>query len=66
MRSRAAALEKEMTDRQEDGGRPDLVGNYRPVAIRSVVAAHAMIVRARPCAPPARSPGFHGAAEDER
>ncbi|WP_337183530.1 hypothetical protein [Shinella sp.] len=61
-----------MTDRQEDGGRPDLVRNYRPVAIRSVVAAHAMIARARPCAPsvpeadPACPPGCHGAAEDER
>ncbi|QRI66404.1 hypothetical protein JQ506_23900 (plasmid) [Shinella sp. PSBB067] len=61
-----------MTDRQEDGGRPDLVRNYRPVAIRSVVAAHAMIVGARPGVPPvpeaspASPPGFHGAAEDEQ
>ena len=29
------------------GDRPDLVGNYRPVAIRSVIAAHAMILKPR-------------------
>ena len=32
---------------QERDGRPNLVGNYRPVAIRSVVAAHAMIPKPR-------------------
>ena len=58
---------------QERDGRPNLVGNYRPVAIRSVVAPHAMIPKPRPeltaeppafaagSAPPA---GFHNPAED--
>lgn len=31
----------------EEERRPDLVRNYRPVAIRSVVAAHAMIPKPR-------------------
>ena len=41
--------------------RPDLVRNYRPVAIRSVVAAHAMIPKPRPepqAEPPAFTAGF--------
>lgn len=45
----------------EEECRPDLVRNYRPVAIRSVVAAHAMIPKPRPEAqaePPASMSGF--------
>ncbi|MEW9616185.1 hypothetical protein AB3G45_20425 [Shinella sp. S4-D37] len=41
--------------------RPDLVRNYRPVAIRSVIAAHAMIAKPRPDAnvePLAPAAGF--------
>lgn len=41
--------------------RPDLLRNYRPVAIRSVVAAHAMIPKLRPNAnsePTASAMGF--------
>lgn len=58
-------------ERQEDP--PDLVRNYRPVAIRSVVAAHAMIPKHRP-ETPAEPPvsdmgfalpaGFHSPPED--
>ena len=55
------------------GDRPDLVGNYRPVAIRSVIAAHAMIPKPRSQvdAPPsaygsgfAVPAGFHNPVED--
>lgn len=45
----------------EEECRPDLVRNYRPVAIRSVVAAHAMIPKARletQAEPPASTSGF--------
>jgi len=45
----------------EERLRPDLVRNYRSVAIRSVVAAHAMLPKARPDAnaePPAPVSGF--------
>ncbi len=35
-------------DKEKGPKRPDLVRNYRPVAIRSVVAAHAMIPKSRP------------------
>lgn len=41
--------------------RPDLLRNYRPIAIRSVVAAHSMIPKPRPEAhaePPASMSGF--------
>lgn len=57
----------------EDERRPDLVRNYRPVAIRSVIAAHAMIPKpppdanAEPLVPPAGftlPAGFHIPAED--
>ncbi len=51
----------ERTDREGAGEKPDLVRNYRPVAIRSVVAAHAMIPKARPdtpSEPPAAGTGF--------
>lgn len=44
----------------EEECRPDLVRNYRPVAIRSVVAAHA-IPKPRPevhAEPPASTSGF--------
>ncbi len=34
-------------DKAEEPARPDLVHNYRPVAIRSVVAAHAMIPKVK-------------------
>jgi hypothetical protein len=53
--------------------RPDLVSHYRPVAIRSVVAAHAMIpkIKQQPDAdPPDTStqfslpPGFHSPPDD--
>jgi len=47
--------------------RPNLVGNYRPVAIRSVIAAHAMIPKHRPeptIEPPAFAAGFRNPAED--
>lgn len=53
--------------------RPNLVGNYRPVAIRSVIAAHTMIPAHRPepaVEPPtfaadfALPAGFHNPAED--
>ncbi|MCF3642650.1 hypothetical protein LXM94_22010 [Rhizobium sp. TRM95111] len=38
-----------MSDKVDnEAGRPDLIRNYRPVAIRSVVAAHAMIPKHRP------------------
>lgn len=51
-----------MTDKTcEESPRPDLLRNYRPVAIRSVVAAHAMLPKARPDAnaePPASATGF--------
>lgn len=63
-----------MNDKTDkDRERPDLVRNYRPVAIRSVVAAHAMIPKARPDAalePPmpetgfALPAGFHSPPED--
>lgn len=57
----------------EEERRPDLVRNYRPVAIRSVIAAHAMIPKPRPdtnaepLAPAtgfALPAGFHNPAED--
>lgn len=35
-------------DTEKVRGRPNLLRNYRPVAIRSVVVAHAMIPKARP------------------
>nr|WP_298094020.1 hypothetical protein [uncultured Shinella sp.] len=53
-----------MNDKADDEKgmeRPDLVRNYRPVAIRSVVAAHAMIPKTRPDTgyePPASGTGF--------
>lgn len=63
-----------MTSRaSEEQCRPDLLRNYRPVAIRSVVAAHAMIPKPRPevhAESPASTsgfnlpPGFHNPAED--
>jgi hypothetical protein len=63
-----------MTSRaSEEECRPDLLRNYRPVAIRSVVAAHAMIPKPRPevhAEPPASAfgfnlpPGFYNHAED--
>lgn len=51
---------------------PDLSRHYRPVAIRSVVAAHSMIPRPREKSPPEPSPtgafalpeGFHAVVED--
>ncbi|WEX90020.1 hypothetical protein PZN02_005362 [Sinorhizobium garamanticum] len=51
---------------------PDLARHYRPVAIRSVLAAHAMIPRVREKALPEPFPdmsfslpeGFHTVAED--
>ncbi len=58
----------------ETNEKPDLVGKYRPVAIRSVVAAHAMIPRSKgsPAAEPAPMGemgfslpnGFHNPPED--
>lgn len=63
----------ERTDKETIGEKPDLVRNYRPVAIRSVVAAHAMIPKTRPetaSEPPtagtgfALPPGFHNPPED--
>lgn len=57
----------------EQERRPDLVRNYRPVAIRSVIAAHAMIPKPQPDAnvePSAPAAcftlpaGFHNPAED--
>lgn len=60
-------------DTDRDRERPDLVRNYRPVAIRSVVAAHAMIPKTRheaACEPPssgmgfALPAGFHNPVED--
>lgn len=61
------------TDNKTIGEKPDLVRNYRPVAIRSVVAAHAMIPKARPetAAEPSAAgtgfalpPGFHNPPEE--
>lgn len=60
-------------DADRDNDRPDLLRNYRPVAIRSVLAAHAMIPRHRPdvdAEPPvaemgfALPAGFHSPPED--
>ena len=48
-------------DTKQDRERPDLVRNYRPVAIRSVVAAHAMIPKTQPqpiSEPPSSGMGF--------
>lgn len=45
----------------EEECQPNLVRNYRPVAIRSVVAAHAMIPKPRQevhVEPPASTSGF--------
>lgn len=62
-----------MADRQTQEEQPDLVRNYRPVAIRSVIAAHAMVPKTRPEAVCEPSPpgtgfalpaGFHSPSED--
>lgn len=48
-------------DREKGPERPDLVRKYRPVAIRSVVAAHAMIPKSSPNVnfdPPTTGMGF--------
>ncbi len=64
----AVPVEKAMNDKadkEKSADRPDLVRNYRPVAIRSVVAAHAMIPKPRPdvhAEPPASTSGFMLAA----
>ena len=59
--------------RNEKAARPDLVGNDRPIALRSVIAAHAMIPKPRPetnLQPPSRASGyalpagFHNPTED--
>ena len=60
-------------EKQKDEGKPDLLRHYRPVGIRSVVAAQAMIPRPRPdatfeeTAPEmgfALPAGFHSPPED--
>ncbi len=60
-------------DKEKGEARPDLVHNYRPVAIRSVLAAYVMIPKSRPDSAfkssppemgPALPPGFHSSPED--
>lgn len=61
------------TDKAGNRQRPDLVRDYRPVAIRSVLAAHAMMPKSRAeAASESTSPemgfalpaGFHSPSED--
>lgn len=63
----------ERTDKEGAGEKPGLLRHYRPVAIRSVVAAHAMIPKPRAevhTEPPragmgfALPPGFHSPPDD--
>lgn len=62
-----------MADTQRQERQPDLVRNYRPVAIRFVIAAHAMVPKTRSeaaCEPApsgmgfALPAGFHNPSED--
>lgn len=59
-------------DKKTREEKPDLTRHYRPVAIRSVLAAHAMIPRKHETSPPepaegtgfALPAGFHAVPDD--
>ncbi|MGQ3213307.1 hypothetical protein [Shinella sp.] len=59
-------------DKKTREEKPDLIRHYRPVAIRSVLAAHAMIPRKHEPVPPdppagtgfALPSGFHAVPDD--
>lgn len=59
-------------DKKKPEEKPDLIRHYRPVAIRSVLAAHALIPRKHETLPPEPSAGmgfslpagFHAVPDD--